>query len=286
MAWKAKNYGRMAAQLASLTREDTPGKSAGRVRDEYMLFELEDFRIVRIDFQAPVICEIDVELTIDGETKIGRIRWIRETGPRNMVSLDAKTEYATVRNKLAEAAKDQLRFYADRSEALIVCLANPKGISVPINSIQEMLEAMNGDLGFAVPINTNTGGPAGEGSMFFGRNGAFVDSHRYVSAVMTLHRGILAAEAVERWCDENRPRWAGIKDRRQRTEAVAQAALDDDALRVAEAIEGEFYFVRVFESRWAALGEAVPVSRDLFVGPRDEFWAIDRETGTVALATA
>ena len=78
-AWKAKNYGRMAAHLASLTREDTFGKSAGRVRDEYMLFKLEDFRILRIDFKAPVICEIDAELTIDGETKIGRIRWIRET---------------------------------------------------------------------------------------------------------------------------------------------------------------------------------------------------------------
>lgn len=78
-AWKAKNYGRMAAQLASLTREDTLGKSAGRVRDEYVLFELEDFRILRIDFKAPVICEIDADMTIDGETKIGRIRWIRET---------------------------------------------------------------------------------------------------------------------------------------------------------------------------------------------------------------
>jgi hypothetical protein len=78
-AWKRKNYGRMAAQLASFTREDTPGKSAGRVRDEYTLFELEDFRIVRLDFQAPVICEIDAELTIAGGTKIGRIRWIRET---------------------------------------------------------------------------------------------------------------------------------------------------------------------------------------------------------------
>ncbi len=78
-AWKTKNYGRMAVQLASLTREDTPGKSAGRVRDEYMPFELEDFRIVRLDFQAPVICEIDAELTVAGDTKIGRIRWIRET---------------------------------------------------------------------------------------------------------------------------------------------------------------------------------------------------------------
>ena len=79
-AWKEKNYGRMAAQLASLTREDTPGKSAGRVRDEYALAELEDFRIVRLDFEAPIICEIDAELTIDGETKLGRMRWIKEHG--------------------------------------------------------------------------------------------------------------------------------------------------------------------------------------------------------------
>lgn len=74
-----KNYGRMAAQLASLTREDTLGKSAGRVRSEYTLVELVDFRIVRLEFQAPVICEIVAELTIDDETKPGRIRWIRET---------------------------------------------------------------------------------------------------------------------------------------------------------------------------------------------------------------
>lgn len=77
-AWKAKNYGKMAARLASLTRDNTPGKSAGRVRDEYALSELEDFRITRLDFQAPVICEVDAELTIDGETKLGRMRWIRE----------------------------------------------------------------------------------------------------------------------------------------------------------------------------------------------------------------
>jgi hypothetical protein len=210
-------------------------------------------------------------------------RRLAEAGPRNMVSLDSKTEYGTMRNKLGEAAKNQLRFYANRGEALIACLANPNSISVPMNHPQEILEAMNGDLGFAIPIDTNTGGPAGEGGMFFGRNGAFVDSHRYVSAVMTLHRGTHSAEAIERWHENNRPRWEGIEDRRERGEAVAQAALEDEELRVAEAIEGDFYFVRVFESRWVALGDAVPVPRDLFVGPRDEFWAIDPETGAVAL---
>jgi hypothetical protein len=41
-------------------------------------------------------------------------------------------------------------------------------------------------------------------------------------------------------------------------------------------------FVRVFETPGAATGEAVPVRRDLFNGPRDEFWAIDPATGTIA----
>jgi len=77
-AWESKNYGRMAAQLASLTREETVSQSAGRVRDEYEPVELGDFRIVQLDFQAPVICEVDAELTIDGKSKLARMRWIRE----------------------------------------------------------------------------------------------------------------------------------------------------------------------------------------------------------------
>jgi hypothetical protein len=68
----------MAAQLASLTREDTVSQSAGRLRDEYGPFELGGFRIAQLDFKAPVICEVDAELTIDGEPKLARMRWIRE----------------------------------------------------------------------------------------------------------------------------------------------------------------------------------------------------------------
>jgi hypothetical protein len=79
IAWKTKNYGKMASVLASLvTRGDSPGKLAGRVRDDYSLVELEDFEITRLDFEAPVICEVDVDLTADGQTHAGRMRWIRE----------------------------------------------------------------------------------------------------------------------------------------------------------------------------------------------------------------
>ena len=102
---------------------------------------------------------------------------------------------------------------------------------------------------------------------------------------MTLHLGTLAAEAVQRWHDENESKWAGIEDPDNRLKARVAVLLDDDTLREVEAMEGDFYFVRVYESKWAVLGdEAVRVPRDLFNGPRDEFWAIDRETGTIAPA--
>ncbi|HEX7246242.1 MAG TPA: hypothetical protein VF245_11820 [Solirubrobacterales bacterium] len=76
--WKSKNYGKMAGLLAKLTREGSRGKDAGQMRDLFSMYELEDFEIVRLDFQAPVICVVDAELRVDGDTKVGRMRWISE----------------------------------------------------------------------------------------------------------------------------------------------------------------------------------------------------------------
>lgn len=76
--WRSKNYGKMAGLLAKLTRNGSLGKDAGQMRDLFSMTELEDFKIVRLDFEAPVICEVDAELRVDGETKLGRMRWIRE----------------------------------------------------------------------------------------------------------------------------------------------------------------------------------------------------------------
>ncbi len=78
-AWKANNYGQIATHLASLTRKDTQNQSAGGVRNEYAPFKLQEFHIVRLNFVAPAICEIDADLTLDAETKSGRMRWVRET---------------------------------------------------------------------------------------------------------------------------------------------------------------------------------------------------------------
>jgi hypothetical protein len=128
---------------------------------------------------------------------------------------------------------------------------------------------------------SRTGEAVNDARFQFGRNGAFVDSHRYVSAIMTLHRGTHAAEATERWYDDNSHLWASIEDRHDRAVAMIEAR-DDEGLRAAEATPGHFYFARVYETTGAALGTAERVSSDLFDGPRDEFWQIDPATGTIA----
>jgi hypothetical protein len=79
-AWRAKNYGRMAALLSPLLTEDTPGKTAGMVREEFDETRLGSFDLQRVDHKAAAVAQVDISLTIDGERRLGRMRWIR-TGP-------------------------------------------------------------------------------------------------------------------------------------------------------------------------------------------------------------
>jgi hypothetical protein len=82
-AWLKKNYGRMAQLLSPLVREETERKTAGMVRENCQGFELTGFVVRRLDYEAPAVCEIDVELHLGNETKAARLRWIR-TGEDGM----------------------------------------------------------------------------------------------------------------------------------------------------------------------------------------------------------
>lgn len=77
-AWKAKNYGAMASLISPSLAEGSRGKTAGVVRTEFESWDLQDFLIMRADFEAAAVCEIDVELTLAGKTRHARMRWIRE----------------------------------------------------------------------------------------------------------------------------------------------------------------------------------------------------------------
>jgi hypothetical protein len=77
-AWKGRNYGVMASLISPTVAEDTPGKTAGVVRSEFDSWDIQAFAIRRADFEAAAVCEIDVELTVAGQTRNARMRWIRE----------------------------------------------------------------------------------------------------------------------------------------------------------------------------------------------------------------
>ncbi len=83
--WRSRNYGKMAAALASLTQARSHGATAGRIRDEYGLFVLEGFDITHLDFAAAAVCNARVQLTLRGDSKPGQLRWIREDDTGDVV---------------------------------------------------------------------------------------------------------------------------------------------------------------------------------------------------------
>lgn len=189
--------------------------------------------------------------------------------------------FGTARNKIKKATR-QLRPYAGRGEALIVALANPRHLYTPTEDARETIAALHGNPAFVVPISTSSGEAVAEGQAILDQDGVFGGGlHRHVSAVVTLHERTNARDAIERWREINAHRWEGIADRKERMVAAVEA-LDDDDLRAAEAVAGSYHFVRVFETVSAAEGEdAAPAPRDLFDGPRDEFWTVNVGTGRV-----
>jgi hypothetical protein len=47
------------------------------VRETCVEFSLDGFEIRRLDFEAPAVSEVGVELLLNGETCAARMRWIR-----------------------------------------------------------------------------------------------------------------------------------------------------------------------------------------------------------------
>lgn len=78
-AWARANYGAMASFLSPTLRTGGQGKAAGMIREECSTHVLRDFKMLTADFEAPVVCEIDVELTFEDQPRPARMRWIRET---------------------------------------------------------------------------------------------------------------------------------------------------------------------------------------------------------------
>ena len=187
------------------------------------------------------------------------------------MSLSDDEVYGAVRRRISDAA-EQLKPVRDRDKALVVVLANPHGIHVPLWRVTDIVACMYGNQGYSMPINVETG-EGGPGEHVFLRDGALTGKHRYISAVATLHHGTLGDEARQQWLDENRHRWEGIEEHQEK--AVAMLEIMNTEFDPLVQPDGDFFFVRVYSTLSTVTGEAVPVPRELFDGPRDQYWAVN-----------
>ena len=170
-----------------------------------------DYRVSRDCNGA--ICEVK-EFTTSGMEK----RFATSAG--QPMSLSDDEVYGAIRRKISSAA-EQLKPVRDRDEALVVALANPHGVHVPLWRVSDIVACMYGNQGYSMPVNVESG-EAGPGEHVFLRDGALTGKHRYISAVATLHHGTLAEEARQRWLDENRHRWEGIEEHQEKAVAMLE----------------------------------------------------------------
>jgi hypothetical protein len=92
-AWCAKNYGAMASYISPRLAEETPRKTAGMIREACSLHDLSEFKFKQASFEAPAVCEIEVELTFDDGPQLARMRWIRETTDGSPATPDVDAEW-------------------------------------------------------------------------------------------------------------------------------------------------------------------------------------------------
>lgn len=95
-AWQERNYGKMAQVLSPLVRMETDGQSAGMVREQFELYELTDFAIRKLSFEAAAVCEVDVELTVRDQIGLARMRWIRSDAEGMAVAPNESGEWGLV----------------------------------------------------------------------------------------------------------------------------------------------------------------------------------------------
>jgi hypothetical protein len=75
--WMQRNYGAMGALVAQLVAEDTPGKTAGMVREALGEEHLTGYELQRVSHTAAAVAIVDVLLRVGGEEIEGAMRWIR-----------------------------------------------------------------------------------------------------------------------------------------------------------------------------------------------------------------
>jgi hypothetical protein len=190
--------------------------------------------------------------------------------------MDVKEVLGQVRRKVSRAA-EQLKPLAATDWPLVVVLVNPKGLPVSMSE-HEMVWALYGDPVIRLTINTDIGTAVGPAEHTVGENSRMLRNHRYVSAVVALHRGSHRQDWHNACWERLKAEESGFDPSDIDTIVkLAERVEDAEAAALAngEIEEGDYLYTEVF----TAISEtAVPLPRDVFDGPRDTRWDYDRST--------
>jgi hypothetical protein len=135
---------------------------------------LPDYRVSRRDTVA--VCEVKQFKTRRISERLAR--------QRNAMLSDREV-FGAVRNQVDAAAK-QLKPFTALGVPLVVVLSNPLRADVQLD-FWHLAHALHGNPQAVIPIGPD-GDPAGPAREQAGRDGAITTKHRYVSAVVALHR--------------------------------------------------------------------------------------------------
>jgi hypothetical protein len=184
----------------------------------------------------------------------------------------------TVRRTISSAAR-QLEPLAGDGRPLVILLANPKGMGVPLDP-DELIEAMYGDLTITCDVSRETGAAVSEPVWTVGANGRLAGGKApWVSAVGRIRRHDREAEWRQQWIAD----W-------KKERGVGTAASEEEATRTFVECMAEYR--RVEETEEIPLGiyftidliettsdDAGPLTADLFDREGDRRWALDAEAG-------
>lgn len=188
--------------------------------------------------------------------------------------------FLTVRRTISSAAR-QLEPLAGDGRPLVILLANPNGMRVPLDP-DELIQAMYGDLTITFDVSRETGAAVSEPVWTVGDNGRLADEQApWVSAVGRIRRRDRELEWQRDWIAQ----WKAER-------GLEAAATYEDAFTVWQAYTEELERVKLEEDVPTGIyfsidlietlsDSATVVPSDLFTAEGDRRWSFDPEQSAI-----
>lgn len=191
--------------------------------------------------------------------------------------------YGAVRGQVHAAAR-QMRELADSGLPLVAVLANPQGMFVPL-AVDEVIAALYGNPQIVMTIDQTTGASVGEPQLVAGPDGEIRNDHRYLSAVVLLRHGDRHRDWTEGLPGQPRGERGGnakpLPEAIARVQELERLACQEEAS--GKTREGNHFRTDVIVT---ASPDAASLPHDVFEGPLDTRWELDRATGLYTEARA